>query len=70
MKIYAVFFDFNGYEENFNGVFSTFEKAYQYINNEYNGNFEDLEHAIVEIEVDTNNLTYIWGYKSSDYIDE
>ena len=63
MKVYALVFDYQGYEELVVGMFSTREKAEKYITEEFNEckytndikeYLNDSEYSIVEWELDTN----------------
>ena len=63
MKVYALVFDYEGYEEQFAGIFSTREKAEKYISEEFSKckytndikkYLDDSEYSIVEWELDTN----------------
>lgn len=63
MKVYALVFDYLGYEEEVVGVFSTHEKAEEYIAEEFNEckytndireYLDDSGYSIVEWELDTN----------------
>ena len=63
MKVYALVFDYLGYEEQVVGIFSTHEKAEKYIGEEFNTckytndikkYLDDSEYSIVEWELDTN----------------
>ena len=63
MKVYALVFDYKGYEENVVGIFSTHEKVEKYITEEFNEckytndireYLDDSEYSIVEWELDTN----------------
>ena len=63
MKVYALVYDYQGYEEVVIGVFSTREKAEKYIVEEFNEckytndikkYLDDSEYSIVEWELDTN----------------
>ena len=63
MKVYALVFDYLGYEEEVVGIFSTHEKAEKYIAEEFNEckyrndireQLDDSGDSIVEWELDTN----------------
>lgn len=63
MKVYAIIFDYKGYEENVVGIFSTCEKAKEYLIEEFNGckytddirkYLEDSDYSFIEWEIDTN----------------
>ena len=63
MKVYALVFDYQGYEESVVGVFSTREKAEKYITEEFNEckytndikkYLDDSEYSIIEWKLDTN----------------
>ena len=63
MKVYALVFDYLGYEEQVVGIFSTHEKAETYIAEEFNTckytndirkSLDDSEYSIVEWELATN----------------
>ena len=63
MKVYALVYDYQGYEELVVGMFSTREKAEKYIIEEFNEckytndirkYLDDSEYSIVEWELDTN----------------
>ena len=63
MKVYALVFDYQGYEESVVGIFSTREKVEKYITEEFNEckytndireYLDDSEYSIVEWELDTN----------------
>ena len=63
MKVYTIIFDYQGYEENVVGIFSTYEKAKEYLIEDFNENkytddikkyLDDSEYSIVEWELDTN----------------
>ena len=63
MKVYAIIFDYQGYEENVIGIFSTYEKAEQYLIEEFNNckytndikkYLKDSEYSFIEWEVNTN----------------
>ena len=63
MKVYAIIFDYQGYEESVIGVFSTREKVKEYLIQEfieckYTNNIKeylnDSEYSLVEWELDTN----------------
>ena len=62
MKVYALVFDYEGYEEQVAGIFSTREKAEKYIieefktckyTNDIKKYLDDSEYSIVEWELDT-----------------
>ena len=62
MKVYALVFDYEGYEEQVAGIFSTREKAEKYIieefktckyTNDIRKYLDDSEYSIVEWELDT-----------------
>lgn len=63
MKVYAIIFDYQGYEENVVGIFSTYEKAKEYLIKEFNEcrytndirkYLNDSEYSFIEREIDTN----------------
>lgn len=63
MKVYALVYDYLGYEEEFAGIFSTQEKAEKYIIEEFNEckytndireYLDDSRYSIVEWDIDTN----------------
>ena len=63
MKVYAIIFDYQGYEESVVGVFSTYEKAKEYLIEEFNEckytndikkYLNDTEYSFIEWELDTN----------------
>ena len=63
MKVYAIIFDYQDYEENVVGIFSTYEKAKEYLIEDFNKNkytddikkyLNDSEYALIEWELDTN----------------
>ena len=58
MKVYALVFDYDGYEELVLGIFSTYEKAKEYLVEEFNScnypDFRDSDYSLVEWELDTN----------------
>ena len=63
MKVYALIFDYRGYEETVLGVFSTYEKAKEYLVEDFNRYkytddikeyFQDSDYSLVEWELDTN----------------
>lgn len=63
MKIYAIIFDYQGYEESVIGAFSTCEKAKGYLIKEFNEckytndikkYLDDSEYSFIEWELDTN----------------
>ena len=63
MKVYAIIFDYQGYEESVIGIFSTYEKAEQYLIEEFNNckytndikeYFRDSDYSLVEWELNTN----------------
>ena len=63
MKVYALVFDYEGYEEQFAGIFSTREKAEKYIIEDFNEckytndireYLDDSGCSIVEWELDTD----------------
>ena len=63
MKVYAIIFDYQGYEESVIGVFSTYEKAKGYLIEEFNEckytndirkYLDDSEYSFIEWELDTN----------------
>ena len=63
MKVYALVFDYQGYEESVIGIFSTREKVQEYLIQEfieckYTNNIKeylnDSEYSLVEWELDTN----------------
>ena len=63
MKVYALVFDYQGYEEWVVSIFSTREKAEKYITEDFNKckytndireYLDDSEYSIIEWEIDTN----------------
>ena len=63
MKVYALVFDYLGYEEQVVGIFFFFLKAEKYITEEFNTYkytkdirkyLDDSEYSIIEWELDTN----------------
>ena len=63
MKVYALIFNYRGYEETVLGVFSTYEKAKEYLVEDFNNckytddikeYFRDSDYSLVEWELDTN----------------
>ena len=63
MKVYAIIFDYQGYEENVVGIFSTYEKAEEYLIEEFNNckytddirkHLRDCDYSFIEWEIDTN----------------
>lgn len=63
MKVYAIIFDYQGYEESVIGIFSTREKVEKYLIEEFNEckytndikkYLDDSEYSLVEWELDTN----------------
>ena len=63
MKVYAIIFDYQGYEESVIGIFSTDEKAKEYLIEEFNEckytndikkYLNDSEYSFIEWELDTN----------------
>ena len=63
MKVYALVFDYQGYEESVVGIFSTREKVKKYLIKEFNEckytndikkYLNDSEYSLVEWELDTN----------------
>ena len=63
MKVYAIIFDYRGYEEKVVGIFSTYEKAKEYLIEDFNRYkytddikeyFKDSDYSLVEWELDTN----------------
>ena len=63
MKVYALVFDYQGYEEWVVSIFSTREKVEKYIIEEFNKckytndireYLDDSEYSIIEWEIDTN----------------
>ena len=63
MKVYALVFDYQGYEELVVGIFSTRKKVDEYITEEFNEckytndirkYLDDSEYTLVEWELDTN----------------
>ena len=63
MKVYAIIFDYQGYEEKVVGIFSTYEKAKEYLIEEFNRYkytddirkyFRDSDYLLVEWEINTN----------------
>lgn len=63
MKVYAIIFDYQGYEENVVGIFSTYEKAKEYLTKEFNNckytndikkYLEDSDYSFIEWEINTN----------------
>ena len=62
MKVYAIIFDYQGYEELVVGIFSTYEKVKEYLIEDFNNckytneikkYLKDSEYSIVEWELDT-----------------
>ena len=63
MKVYAIIFDYRGYEEDVVGIFSTYEKAKEYLIEEFNENkytddikkyLNDSDYSFIEWEINTN----------------
>lgn len=63
MKVYAIISDYQGYEENVIGIFSTYEKADGYLIEEFNNckytddirkYLRDSDYSLIEWEIDTN----------------
>ena len=63
MKVYAIVFDYQGYEETVIGIFSTCEKVKEYFMEEFNKckytndikkYLKDTEYSFIEWEVNTN----------------
>ena len=63
MKVYAIIFDYKGYEEDVVGIFSTYEKAKEYLIEEFNENkytddikkyLNDSDYSFIEWEINTN----------------
>ena len=63
MKVYALVFDYQGYEESVVGIFSTREKVQEYLiqefieckyTNDIKQYLNDSEYSLVEWEFDTN----------------
>ena len=63
MKVYAIIFDYQGYEESVVGIFSTCEKAKEYLVEEFNSckytndikkYLKDSDYSFIEWELDTN----------------
>lgn len=63
MKVYAIIFDYQGYEESVIGIFSTYEKTKEYLIKEFNEckytndikkYLNDSEYSFIEWELDTN----------------
>ena len=63
MKVYALVFDYRGYEELVLGIFSTYEEAKEYLVEEFNSckyaddikeYFRDSDYSLVESELNTN----------------
>lgn len=63
MKVYAIIFDYKGYEENVVGIFSNYEKAEEYLIEEFNNckytddirkYLRDSDYSFIEWEIDTN----------------
>ena len=63
MKVYAIIFDYQGYEESVIGIFSTYEKVKEYLIEEFNEckytndikkYLNDSEYSFIEWELDTN----------------
>ena len=63
MKVYAIIFDYQGYEESVVGIFSTREKVQEYLiqefieckyTNDIKQYLNDSEYSLVEWEFDTN----------------
>ena len=63
MKVYAIIFDYQGHEESVVGIFSTYEKAKEYLIEDFNKckytndikkYLDDSEYSFIEWEIDTN----------------
>ena len=62
MKVYALVYDYQGYEESVIGIFSTREKVDEYVLDEYKNLkytdkkmfLDDSDYTLVEWELDTN----------------
>ena len=63
MKVYAIIFDYQGYEENVVGIFSSYKKAEEYLIEEFNNCkytddirkfLRDSDYSFIEWEIDTN----------------
>ena len=62
MKVYALVYDYQGYEESVLGIFSTREKVDEYVLDEYKNTkytdkkmfLDDSDYTLVEWELDTN----------------
>ena len=62
MKVYALVYDYQGYEESVLGIFSTREKVDEYVLDEYKNLkytdkkmfLDDSDYTLVEWELDTN----------------
>ena len=63
MKVYALVYDYQGYEETVIGIFSTCEKVKEYLIEEFNNckytndikkYLKDSEYSIIEWELNTN----------------
>ena len=63
MKVYAIIYDYQDYEEWVVGIFSTHEKAEEYLIEDFNKNkytddikkyLNDSDYSLVEWELDTN----------------
>lgn len=63
MKVYAIIFDYKGYEEKVVGIFSNYEKAEEYLIEEFNNckytddirkYLNDSDYSFIEWEIDTN----------------
>ena len=62
MKVYAIIYDYQDYEEWVVGIFSTYEKAEEFILKRYKETgytnkelfLDDSEYSLVEWELDTN----------------
>ena len=68
MKVYAIIFDYQGYEESVIGIFSTCEKAKEYLIEEFNEckytndikkYLNDSEYSFIEWEIDTNKKSKV-----------
>ena len=61
MKVYAIIFDYQGYEESVIGIFSTYEKVKEYLikdlttfhYTDFREYLNDSEYSFIEWELDT-----------------
>ena len=62
MKVYAIISDYQGYDENVVGIFSTYEKAKEYLikdltifhYTDFRKYLRDINYSFIEWEIDTN----------------